>query len=73
MHTILSTRIILQARKAALSTEERPIEGIPLSEFNFSTEGTEATEMTATSTGADRGETPYQTDAASHSKQIVNV
>jgi hypothetical protein len=37
MHAILSTRIILQTRKAASSTEEQPIEGVSLSDLHFLT------------------------------------
>jgi hypothetical protein len=49
MHAILSTRIILQTRKAASSAEERRIEGVPFSDLHFLTvEGAEATKMAAT-------------------------
>jgi hypothetical protein len=75
MHAILSTRIILQTRKAASSTEEQPIEGVPLSDLNFlTTEGTEATKMTATASIEEgRGESQYQLDVVAPPNQIENV
>jgi hypothetical protein len=79
MHAILSTRIILQARKAASSTEEQPIEGVPLSDLHFSTredfsEGTETTMMATTSIEEEgRGESQYQSDVVAPHNQNENV
>ena len=50
MHSIFSTRIIIQARKAAKDTDDQPIEGVPLSNLNLTTEGSELTKMTTTTT-----------------------
>jgi hypothetical protein len=80
MHAILSTRIILQTRKAASKTKERPIEGVPLSDLHFLTredfsEGTETTKMTATTSIEEegRGESQYQSDVLAPPNQNENV
>ncbi|KAJ2927727.1 hypothetical protein H1R20_g9366, partial [Candolleomyces eurysporus] len=64
VHSILSTRIILQARKAAFSTEEDPIGGLPLSALNRLEE---TTQLTTTTTKGEEEDTYQSAALNSHS------
>jgi hypothetical protein len=79
MHAILSTRIILQTRKAASSTNERSIEEIPLSDLHFLTreDFSEGTDNRNDGDDIDRrggqGECQYQSDVLAPLNQNENV
>ena len=74
VHSILSTRIILQARKVASDTEDQPIEGLQLSNFNFlATEGSELTKSATPFTSNEGVESQDESVAVIAPPQVENV